>query len=123
MKGKLYLRNVRNYINVPQDTLVINIARGNMPIACKKIELAPSNALLNWYLSNKHLDNWFDIYKVKYHKEIKSNPKAIESLRDIEYMLSNGQDVCLVCFCASHIKCHRGIIGGWFEKKGYEVLV
>ena len=66
---------------------------------------------------------WFDIYKVQYHKEIKSNPKAIESLRDIEYMLSNGQDVCLVCICASHVKCHRGIIGGWFEKKGYEVLV
>lgn len=122
MSGKLYLRNIRNCSNVPEGTMVINIARGNMPIKNRMLDLAPSSKLLNWYLNNRKFENWFDIYKPRYYKEIKNNPNAIKSLLEIELMLKNGQNVCLVCFCESHTKCHRGIIGDWFKRKDYEVL-
>lgn len=121
MRGTLYLRSVRNFSNVPEGTVVINIARKDIRGLEKFIELAPSKDLFYWYLNNRKSDNWFDTYKVRYYVEINSNARAIATLNYIESKLNEGINVCLVCFCEDVSKCHRGIVGRWYELKGFNV--
>lgn len=118
MRGTLYLRSVRNFSNVPEGTVVINIARKDINGLEKFIELAPSKDLFYWYLNNKESNDWFKEYKIRYTEEIKRGTKSIAMLNYIESKLNEGISICLVCFCEDVNKCHRGIVGKWYELKG-----
>ena len=122
MKGVLYLRSY--YDGIMDDVYNINIARGNMKgIQDKRISLAPSKELFDWYQNNKHKPNWFKDYNKVYLNQLKDNPAAINELNNIKHLLDEGKDVCIYCFCRNVKKCHRGIIGRLFLKKGYKVIV
>ena len=122
MKGKLYLRSY--YDGIMEGVYNINIARGNMSgIEDKRISLAPSKELFNWFKLNKNKDNWFSDYKKVYLNQLSKNNIALNELSGIKYLLDEGKDVCIYCFCKNKNICHRGIIGDMFKKRGYEVVI
>ena len=49
--------------------------------------------------------------------------KAIRQINEIKHLLDEGRNVCIYCFCKNVNKCHRGILGHLFSKKGYTVKV
>ena len=122
MKGKLYVRSY--YDGIMDGVYNINIARGNMNgIEDKRISLAPSKELFNWFKENKNKDNWFDDYRKVYLNQLKNNSEALKDLSEIKLLLEEGKNVCIYCFCRKVELCHRSIIANMFIKKDFEVII
>lgn len=124
MKGTLYLGTIRDFK-----------ALNDKAIKCFSITLSkrfdnymdnlrglnPSSDLLNWHMNNKDRLNFNDGYYERYFNQVKNSKQAQEDIKTITTMLDRGDNVALICFCADPFSCHRGILGKWFERKGYNV--
>ena len=123
MKGKLYLASHYELDVIPSNINIINIARKDMSgVNDKRISLAPSRELFNWYMNNKNNVNGFDDYEKVYMNQLKNNKYALNELSSIKNMLESGKDVCLLCFCRNINTCHRSLIGRLFKNKGFDVI-
>lgn len=121
-RGTLYLKSIYTGIMKGGDVVNINVARGYMKdIDYRLIHLAPNKELFSWYQANKNQQDWFSIYCKRYMNQFKTDPEAIDSLNEIKHLLDQGHNVCIYCFCRDVNKCHRGILGHLFSKKGYTV--
>lgn len=121
MAGTLYLASRYTYeLIMPDNAMVINIARKPIPGIGQAIDLAPSKELFSWYQANKEQPDWFKEYKRRYKQEVQNNESALKYMRFIKSQLDKGIDVVLICFCRKASKCHRSIIGEAFEYVGIE---
>lgn len=123
-RGTLYLKSYHTGVLKGGDVININVARGYMKgINYRLIHLAPSQELFSWYRNNMNRKDWFDIYCKRYMNQFKTDPEAIRQINEIKHLLDEGRDVCIYCFCKNVNKCHRGILGHLFSRKGYTVKV
>ena len=124
MKGKLYLGNIRNFKSLSEQGVKcfsITISKRFDGYMDSLKGLAPSSSLYNWHMANKDRENFNDGYYERYFSQVKNSKEAQEDINKVINLLNSGSDVGLICFCNTTDKCHRGIIGKWMEKKGYEV--
>jgi len=86
---------------LPDDVIKVFVMRARFNSV-----LAPS-----WKLLNKaKAENWsFEKYRKHFIKEIMSNQKAIEKMREIK-KLAETKDVYLICYEKDASKCHRTIL-------------
>lgn len=125
MKGKLYLGRISDFNKfTDEDIKCYAITKSDKFHKYMNVfhGLAPDWDLLKWHNLNKNRKNFNDGYYERYFKQIKESSQAQEDLKEITSLLDNGEDLALICFCATHDRCHRGIVGKWFEKKGYDVV-
>lgn len=125
MIGKLYLGRIsdhKKYVEMGVECFSITLSnKFDKYMECLK-GLAPSGGLLEWHKANEDRENFNDGFYSTYFAQIKAYKVAQSDLRRVSGLLNDGKDVALICFCGSPYRCHRGILGGWFEKKGYEVI-
>lgn len=125
MKGTLYLGRISDFKEYnDKDIKCFSISRSDA--FGKYMEelkgLAPSWDLLSWHRMNKNRKVFREGYYPRYFEQVKNSEDAQDDIRKVSDMLNEGQDVAFICFCVNHIDCHRGILGEWFEKKGYNVV-
>lgn len=124
-KGNLYLGRIsdhRNYVSQGIECFSITLSsKFDKYMECLK-GLAPSGELLSWHKANEDREDFREGYYPLYFNQVKYSNKAQEDLKRVTLLLDSGKDVALICFCKSSDRCHRGIIGDWFKKKGYNVV-
>lgn len=89
-----YIANWRKY---PKNEIKIRVARPSV--------LAPSKNLLDLW---KHEKISWEEYEERFRKEILSNPKAVEKLKEIA-KISKHKNVRLMCY-EKEFPCHRFIL-------------
>lgn len=77
-------------------------------------ELSPSQELLLKYKEN----NDWDWYLENFYKEMEYNQDMKRMLHKLRITLQSGKDVCLICYEKDYTKCHRSLIGHYFEEEG-----
>ena len=124
-KGVLYLGRISNHKEYEEKGIkcfsITISSKFDKYMECLK-GLAPSKELYDWHMSNKDRENFRDGYYNIYYNQIKSSEAAQKDLKKVTDLLVEGKDVAFICFCGSPQRCHRGILGGWFEKKGFKVI-
>lgn len=125
MKGKLYLGRISDFQKLDSSGVKCfaitksDKFHGYMDVL---YGLAPTWDLLKWHNSNKSRNKFTDGYYERYFKQIKESSQAKIDIKTITDLLDKGTNVALICFCVDSVNCHRGILGGWLEKKGYDVI-
>ncbi len=125
MKGVLYLGRISNHKEYSENNVKcfsITLSDKFNSYMDKLDGLAPSRELWQWNEENKDRENFKDGYYKMYYGQVKSSDNAQKDIKYVCDLLDKGQDVALICFCGTYLRCHRGILGEWFEKKGYEVI-
>lgn len=100
-------------------------------------QLSPSMELFDDYVNRWSKDNftskekliiengitksWWDIYIKRFLYEMTHRKDMIACLHRINDLLDQGKNILLICFCPNPFRCHRGLIGYYFMKKGYTV--
>ena len=120
----LYTTYLSNMKNVPDDCLKLIITRfppkwfnaNKYPLTYIIKELSPSKELLLKYKQN---NNW-DWYVKSFKEEMNNRQDMKYALKELEGLLNNNQDVCLVCYEKDYERCHRSIIGQYFEQKRFK---
>lgn len=79
-------------------------------------QLSPSQELL---LKYKEDNNW-DEYVVDFYEEMNFREDMVFALSRLRIALKSGRNVCLICYEKDHTKCHRSLIGQYFEEEGIE---
>lgn len=124
MKGRLYLGSIREFkILNERDVKCYSITLSNKfdkYMDCLK-GLAPSSDLYFWHMKHKDRADFNEGYYEKYFMQVRNSKEAQGDIKTITDLLDSGENVALICFCPDPNRCHRGIIGKWFEKKGYSV--
>ena len=77
--------------------------------------------LENKFPDLKDEDKWWQLYKEEFEKEMLNRLDMVKSLKRLEFLLNNKEDIYLFCYCPNPERCHRGLIGKYLEEKGYEV--
>lgn len=77
-------------------------------------QLAPSQELLLRY---KKDNNW-DEYVVNFYEEMNYREDMVYALNSLRVALKSSRDVCLICYEKDYTKCHRSLIGQYFEEEG-----
>lgn len=66
-------------------------------------------------------DLWWFLYKRKFNEELKQRPDMKKALERLILLLNQNKEVYLFCYCKDVDRCHRGLVGGYVEDKGYKV--
>lgn len=143
-KGYLQLCSLSNYDKYKDSfDKKLFIVRNPMKVESSKYdlihvpELSPSPELFKTYHSRwkKNIftekeqgylnligdNDWWQLYYVQFVEEMSNREDMKMNLDRIHELLSSGTNILLVCFCGSHSRCHRSIIGEYFEELGFEV--
>lgn len=118
--GQLYLRT---YDEKPFEPCVeYNISRKPVNRTCRCLPgLYPTKDLLEWALTHKNREGWFNTFYFKYMDEVASTPEFLHDIRLIQATLDTGCNVLLRCYCSNYRECHRYIIGKIINSSGYTV--
>lgn len=100
-------------------------------------QLSPSGQLFNTYytkwnkgiftheeidiMSNGNTHSWWDLYAPKFMEEMETRSDFQACINRTMVLLDQGVNVLMVCFCPEYYRCHRGLVGYYLSKKGYEV--
>jgi hypothetical protein len=89
-------------------------------------ELSPSPSLFgdtqlwkNEY--GKEKENWWHLYEPRFIREMQERVELIRALRWLEWLLKEGIDIRVFCFCKDVDGCHRGLVGNEMIRRGCEV--
>jgi uncharacterized protein YeaO (DUF488 family) len=77
--------------------------------------LSPSQTLLLEYKQN----NDWDWYMEEFKKEMQGM-NMMATLKQLEEALRVGKDICLICYEKDYTRCHRSILGQYFQNKGFQ---
>jgi uncharacterized protein YeaO (DUF488 family) len=82
-------------------------------------DLAPSQPLVSWALSQP----WTDTRWARYVKRYRREMQAAERQRLLEVLarLSNQADFSVGCYCENENRCHRSILRELLEEHGARV--
>lgn len=79
-------------------------------------ELSPSQELLLKYKMN----NDWDWYVEEFYDEVNYRKDMVDMLRRLSKVLHEGKNICLICYEKDYTKCHRSLLGQYFEEEGIE---
>lgn len=82
-------------------------------------ELAPSQKLFSWALSQPWTNARWNRFKKTYEKEMKA--PAAQHLLSLLAALSNQADFSVGCYCENEERCHRSILRRLLADRGAEV--
>lgn len=104
---------------IPQGITRVSIARWKPKgvIALEYKVLAPSETLLKKYKSGS-MD--IEKYAKEYYRDV-LNKLTIEEVMQYFDLVSNGNDIVLLCFEKSDSFCHRTLVAEWLISKGIDV--
>lgn len=122
MKGKVYLANLRNYREFHCDVnFMITLSnRGLHGNLIHVPNLGPSATLFQ-DLKSSETEEERNMHMQRF-KAYKNRPVVKAIIFDMRRLLDMGKDICLICFCEDVTRCHRSIVGSWFEELGYVVF-
>lgn len=120
----LYTTYFSKMKDIPENAIKLIITRfppkwiniDSIPNAYIAKGLSPSQELLLKYKENNdwewYVENFFE--ETDYRQDMK---RMLHKLRNT---LKNNKDVYLICYEKDHTKCHRSLIGQYFEEEGIE---
>ena len=76
--------------------------------------LSPSQKLL---LKYKKDNNWSE-YVIQFYEEMDYRKDMVNMLKRLRKVLYKGIDICLICYEKDYKRCHRSLIGEYFEEEG-----
>lgn len=120
----LYTTYFSKMKDIPEDCIKLIITRfppkwldiSNIPNTYLVKGLSPSQELLLKYKENNDW-NW---YVEKFYEEMEQVQDMKRMLHKLRITLESDKDVCLICYEKDHAKCHRSLIGQYFEEEGVE---
>lgn len=65
--------------------------------------------------------SWWDLYAPRFMEEMSTRSDLQACINRTMELLDQGYNVLMVCFCPNYNRCHRGLIGYYLNKRGYEV--
>lgn len=75
------------------------------------------------YLKSIHSNDWFDLYRRDYLKQIETDYDMQRYIKRVCKRLDEGKNIIMCCYCKNIDKCHRKILGEYFRQLGYEVII
>lgn len=120
----LYTTYFANIDKVPNDCINLAVTRfppkwinqGDSPHIAIVKELSPSKELLLQY---KEDDNWEE-YIGSFNAEMINRKDMVAMLQTVKDLLDKGKSVCFTCYEKDYSRCHRSLLGRYFQDKGYE---
>lgn len=88
--------------------------------------LSPSKDLFFWYRRMANAGKWDETafrteYLPRFLREIRANPDARRTLKDLWRRSRDGESIVLACFCQDEAMCHRSIVAGLLSGTGADV--
>lgn len=122
------IKRIRQLANTPNVSCYAIVRSMTYPIAnVSQLDvLSPSRDLFFWYRRMAKAGKWdkraFDAeYAPRFLREIRNNPAARETLKDLWSRSRNGEHIVLACYCDNESMCHRSIVAGLLSGTGAEV--
>jgi uncharacterized protein YeaO (DUF488 family) len=82
-------------------------------------DLAPSQPLVSWALSQPWTDTRWARYVKRYRREMQAPER--QRLLEVLARLSNQADFSVGCYCENENRCHRSILRELLEEHGGKV--
>ena len=124
-KGKVFITTIRNYqsCNCRANFLITVSKRGLHGTLVPFDRLAPSPLLFEEMMKAKK-NNDEDSFQrgLQKFRGYRLRPGVQAGIQILRELLDLGQDITLSCYCEDLDKCHRKIVGEWFEQLEYEVV-
>lgn len=113
-----------NINKIPEDYIKLVITRfppkwfdiSKYPSTYLVKSLSPSQELLLEYKRN---NDWC-WYVENFYNEMDHREDMVKILRRLSNILHEGKNVCLICYEKDYERCHRSLIGHYFQKEGIE---
>ena len=124
-RGKVFITTIRNYqsCNCRANFLITVSKKGLHGTLVPFDRLAPSSVLFEEMMKAKK-DNDEEKFQegLSKFRSYKLRPGVQAGIQVLRELLDLGQSITLSCYCEDLDKCHRKIVGEWFEELGYEVV-
>lgn len=124
----IYVNNIRAVRTEDFDEVwaIVRSLKKPVPGIIQVPELSPSWKTFSDYMEQKKQGNWnYDTFVKQYVPnfidDIHNNQKAFQTLNNLVKKHRNGKKIALVCFCPDEKLCHRSIIAGFLQFKGFQV--
>lgn len=111
----------KGFIHVPQLSPSNNLFEKTQNWKAKKFNKEELEILKLKDVFSVDENSWWYLYEDAFMLELQNRKDMIKAVKRLKERLLKGEDIYLFCYCKDVCSCHRGLIGKYIEKDGFEV--